>query len=134
MIAGLDTSVVVRLLVGVPEPLAAAALLYFEQRRGGGDEVMISPWVVAESYYALQHHYGVPKRDALRALRRLLESDGVQSTTEVSAVLALDGLESAKPGFVDRMIHAGYLQAGASEVVSFERALGKLPNTRVLTA
>lgn len=134
MIVGLDTSVVVRLLVGVPAPLAAAALRYVEQRLGGGDEVMISPWVVAESYYALQHHYGVPKRDALRALRRLLESDGVQSTTEVSAVLALDGLESTKPGFVDRMIHAGYLQAGASEVVSFERAFGKLPNTRVLTA
>ena len=37
----------------------------------GGHRAVISDFVVAEAYFALQHHYAVSKSDALMGLRRL---------------------------------------------------------------
>jgi predicted nucleic-acid-binding protein len=49
-------------------------------------------------------------------------------------VLATPSLESAKPGFVDRLIHRRYRRSGVEEMVTFEKSAGKLPGVRVLTA
>lgn len=54
MTIGLDTSVVVRLLIGEPvEQAAAARRLLDEQPRGS---CAISDMVVGEAYFALRHH------------------------------------------------------------------------------
>lgn len=134
MTAGLDTSVLVRLLCGLPENLAVLALRYLRERRRAQDRVIVSDWVVAETYYALRYHYHVSKRDALDALRGFLETSGVESTTAVTQVLATPRLESAKPGFVDRLIHHDYRRSGAEEMATFERAADKLPGVRLLHA
>lgn len=134
MTVGLDTSVLVRLLCGLPENLAVLALRYLRERRRARDRVIVSDWVVAETYYALQYHYQVSKRNALDALRGFLETSGVESSTGVAEVLATPRLESAKPGFVDRLIHHDCRRSGAEEMVTFERAADKLPGVRVLRA
>jgi predicted nucleic-acid-binding protein len=129
---GLDTSVLVRVLTGEPRDLALVALSYLLEREQAGDRVLVSDWVLAEAYYALQYHYGASKRDTLDALGDFLASPGIEGTGEVAAVLAIPDLESAKPGFIDRVIHRNYLRSGAEEVATFERAAAKLPNVRVL--
>jgi predicted nucleic-acid-binding protein len=134
VIVGLDTTVVVRLLTGKPEALAAVALDYVLGRTQAGDRVLVSDWVVAESYYALQYHYQASKKDTLGALRSLFTTPGIEASAEVSQVLATRNLESAKPGFIDRLIHSSYLRAGVVEVVTFERAAAKLSGVRVLSA
>lgn len=132
MIVGLDTSVLVRVLTGEPRDLALVALDFLLEREKAGDRVLVSDWVLAEAYYALQHHYGASKRDTLDALGDFLASPGVEGTGDVQAVLATPDLESAKPGFIDRVIHLNYLRSGAEEVATFERAAAKLPHVRVL--
>lgn len=134
MIVGLDTSVLVRLLTGKPQGLALVALDYLLEREEAGDRVLVSDWVVAETYYALQHHYGASKKETLAALADFLASRGVENTGEVAAVLATPNLESAKPGFIDRVIHRNYLRSGAEEVATFESDAAKLPHVRVLTS
>lgn len=47
-------------------------------------------------------------------------------------LLATPGLESAKPGFIDRLIHGSYLRGGAERVVTFEKAAARLPGALVL--
>jgi predicted nucleic-acid-binding protein len=133
VIVGLDTSVLLRILTGEPREPALAALQYLLAREKVGDRVLVSDWVVAEAYYALQHHYGISKRETLEALKDFLSNSGVESTGEVVAVLATPSLESAKPGFIDRVIHRNYLRSGAEEVATFEKAAAKLPQVRVLT-
>ncbi len=123
---GLDTSVVVRILAGEPEDMAMAALRYLRERTAAGDEFLVSDLVVAETYYAFQHHYGASKKDTLAAIRSFLESPGITASGEAGAVLALPRLESAKPGLVDRLIHGGYLRLGAEQVVTFEESAAKL--------
>jgi predicted nucleic-acid-binding protein len=132
VIAGLDTSVVVRLLAGEPRALALAALRYLAERKRAEDRVLVSDWVLAEAYYALQHHYGASKKDTLEALRQFLASPGIEGTGEFATVLATPNLESAKPGFIDRVIHGSYVRSGVDEVVTFEKAAGRLPAVRVL--
>lgn len=133
MIVGIDTSVLVRVLTGKPRELALLALDYLLDREKAGDRVLVSDWVVAETYYALQHHYGASKGEALNALGAFLASPGIEGTGEAAAVLSTPNLESAKPGFIDRVIHRNYLRSGAEEVATLERAAAKLPQVRVLT-
>ena len=58
MKAGLDTSVVLRLLLGQPADQAARAVAFLDELSRGGHHAVVSDLVVAEAYFALQHHYG----------------------------------------------------------------------------
>jgi predicted nucleic acid-binding protein len=128
---GLDASVVLRLLLGQPADQAARAVALLDELARGRFRAVVCDLVVAEAYFALQHHYGVSKQDALMGLRRLFADGEIEPLGAVAEVLAVDGLASAKPGFVDRLIHGAY--AGASdEMVTFEKAVGKLKCVRVL--
>jgi predicted nucleic acid-binding protein len=132
VIVGIDTSVVVRVLTGEPRELALLALDYLLDREKAGDRVLVSDLVLAEAYYALQHHYGASKKEALNALGAFLASPGIEATGEAPAVISTPNLESAKPGFIDRVIHRTYLHSGVEEVATLERAAARLPQVRVL--
>lgn len=131
MRVGLDTSVVLRLLVGEPKAMAERAWRAIAETRAAGGEALISDLVVSEAYFALQHHYRVPKDEALLQLRALFESGDVRSTGSSPEVLATPKLATAKPGLVDRLIHADYVRV-LDQVLTFEKAAGKLGRARVL--
>jgi len=128
----LDSSVVLRLLTGEPRDQAQRALEEFEKAIHSGGELLVSDLVVSEVYFALQHHYSVPKAEALALLAKFLKESGVHPLGAASKVLAEPDMATAKPGFVDRLIHAEYRQA-AKEILTFEKAAGRLPGVRVLT-
>jgi predicted nucleic acid-binding protein len=129
---GLDTSVVLRLLVGRPPNQTARAVAFLDDLARRGDEAVVSDLVVAETYFALQHHYGVPKARALSALHQLFAGGEIEPRGAAAEVLATRGLASAKPGFVDRLIHRGYVTASQGRMVTFERAAAKLDSVIVL--
>lgn len=131
MKVGLDTSVVLRLLVGAPKDQWQRAIDLLETLARKGDEPVVSDLVVAETYFALQYHYGVPKNKALQVLRRMFAEGEIASSGSAAEVLVKSGLATAKPGFVDRMIHSAYTQLGGV-MVTFEHSAKKLPSVRVL--
>jgi predicted nucleic acid-binding protein len=121
-VLGLDTSVVVRLLVGLPAGQARAARRHLERAVHAGNPVVVADLVVAEASHALQHHYGVPRAEARAILRRFLESGVVRLEPSASAgALATAG----GAGLVDRLIHLRYRSLGAT-TVTFERKQGNL--------
>ena len=129
--AAIDTSLVLRLLTNSPEDQARLALDELTARLTSGAGVFVSDLVVSEAYYALQHHYRMPKAEALGLLSEFLRDSGVTSTGGAKAVLALPRLATAKPGFVDRLIHADAVRC-AEEFLTFETAARRLKNARVL--
>ena len=131
MNAGLDTSVVLRLLTGTPEDLAQRALAEVQQRVAQGGALLVSDLVVTEAYFALQHHYGMPKAEALALLAGFLRERGVKAMGAAATVLATPGLATANPGLIDRLIHAEY-HGHVGEMLTFEKAAGRLPGARVL--
>ena len=127
---GADTSFLLRLLIGEPKAQAEAAVKELDQRFAKGERLAVSDLVVAETYFALQHHYEVPKQEALDTLKEFLEAPEIVALGVTQTVLAESKLGHANPGFVDRLIHADYL-ASTAGMLSFEKAARKLPKTQV---
>jgi predicted nucleic acid-binding protein len=125
--------VVLRLLTGEPAVQAERALRFLEEALAEGHTPIVSDLVVAETYFALHAHYGVPKKEALRTLAEFLRSGLVAPEHGGGALDALDAAvaSSQKPGFVDRLIHSQYMQI-AGVLVSFEKASGRLEGAVVL--
>lgn len=131
MRVGLNTSVVLRLLLGEPADQSARAVGLLDELTHKGDHAVVSDLVVAEAYFALQHHYGVSKQDALLGLRRLFADGEIEPLGVAAEVLATAKLASAKPGFVDRLIH-GACTGATHEMATFEKAARRLKSVRVL--
>ena len=79
----------------------------------------------------LAAHYGVSKKNALVGLRRRFADGEIKPLGVAAEVLAVTGIASEKPGFVDRLIHGAY-GAAADEMVTFEKAADKLKSIRGL--
>jgi predicted nucleic-acid-binding protein len=131
MKVGLDISVVLRLLLGEPADQSARAVAFLDELSRGGHDAVISDLVAAGVYFALQHHYDVSKHDALQGLRDLFDAGEIKPLGAIAGVLATRGLASAKPGFVDRLIHGAYAEV-VDEMVTFEKAAARLKSVRVL--
>jgi len=132
MKVGLDTSVVLRLLTGEPAPQAQAALRWVMNAKARGIRLMISDLVASEVYFALQHHFNVSKAEALRHISMLLTSGDIETNGVVTEILATPGLATAKPSFVDRLIHEQYLRDRAMGMATFERAARTLSHVELL--
>ncbi len=104
--AGLDTSVLLRLLVGQPEDQYSTALEFLAGIEEAGGRVLVSNLVIAESYFACQHHYGLGKSDVMAGLHSLLSKPTFLVHPDALELLGREGIGSAKPGFLDRLIHA----------------------------
>lgn len=129
MTLGLDTSVVVRLLIGQPAEQAEAARRMIDDHPRGA--CAISDIVVGEAYFALRHHYAVPHTRAVSALSALLGDPRFRATGVAKQVLArMPGRESGA-GLMDRLIHGGYEQDGIG-MVTFDRTAARLPGARRL--
>ena len=132
MTFGLDTSVVLRLLTGQPQDLAAKALERYQDGIAAGDDFSVSDLVAAESYYAIQHHYGKSKEEALDALRSFSSGDGISFSQNFEAAINTPNIHKASPGFVDRMLVSGYGETGQI-TLSCEKSVRRLPGTDVLS-
>ena len=132
MTIGIDTSVVLRLLTGEPVAQARAALGWLRKAKASGITPIISDLVVSEVCFALQHHFGVSKAEALRHIALLLTGGDILADGAVAMVLTTPGLATAKPGFLDRLIHEQYLRGGAAGMVTFEKAARTLPKVDLL--
>ncbi len=131
--AALDTSVVMRLLTGQPQDLAETARHYLAEVEQSGAKVFVSNLVVLEAYFACQHHYGMPKAAVLAGLHTLLSMPTLIVHPYLLPLLAAEGLASAKPGFLDRLIHAE-VNAARLPLVTFEKAAARLQFTHQLKA
>ena len=131
MTYALDTSVLVRILSNSPQPLATDVVANVAGRIADGDLMYVSNLVASESYYAMQHHYGVDKRTVLQALKFMSAQPGFLFAPEARSVLSIDGLEQMNPGFVDRLIHGESEQKGMV-VLSCEKSFRRLSNAEVI--
>ena len=131
MTHGLDTSVVVRIISGLPEDAARRVGERIAAEVLSGELFAISPLVLSEAYFALQHHYDFTKEEALQSLWALAQTDGICVSESVRAILDAPNLAMANPGFVDRMIVGEYAIVG-SDTYSCEKSFRHLQGTVVV--
>ena len=131
MTHGLDTSVVVRIISGLPEGAAENVGERIAAEIAEGNDFSVSALVLSEAYFALQHHYAFTKEEALQSLLAFACTDGIRVATSIRATLASPNLAKANPGFVDRMIVGEYATAG-SDTYSCEKSVRRLAGTVVI--
>jgi len=120
---GLDTSVVVRLLIGLPEDQALVAKGRLARATDRGEPIVVTDLAVAEAYFALRHHYGVPEREARAAMVQFLDS-GV-ATSDPPDLGKIVARAPKGVGFVDQLIHVRHRSAGAT-TLTFDTDLARL--------
>lgn len=128
---GIDTSILVRLTTGEPAQefdRVAAALTHLVEVEHVA--LFASHIVIGEAYIALQHHYGVGKRDAKAALRSVLSSGLVAPSGGDAVLEALDAHRGC--GLLDRLI---VLQYGSDDLgtLTLDRKMAALPGADRLT-
>jgi predicted nucleic acid-binding protein len=121
---GLDTSVVLRLLIGEPRSQMEVARRRIERALIAGEKVVVTDLVVAEAFHALRHHYSVPETVALGRLREFLGSDIVH-VDPAGAGEALGQRVRGQAGVVDRLIVARHRALGAT-TATFDRRQARL--------
>ena len=121
---GIDTSILVRLATGKPEPDFRHCV---EELRAlieeGCCEIFASNQVIGEAYIVLQHHYNVSDTDARVALIDVLTSGLVAPLNGQSVIMALRSQD--EPGLVRqadrrrlRKGRNGYADSGPQDGVS----------------
>ncbi|MEN9507837.1 MAG: hypothetical protein RLZZ621_400 [Gemmatimonadota bacterium] len=132
---GLDTSVVLRLLIGEPVAESEAAQALLAEVAAANERCHLHDLVVAESWHALRAHYGVPDVEAARALLLLVDDPViVASPAARQALAAVSNVavgNTGGAGFMDRLIHAAY-EGHGHIFATFDRKAGKLPGARLL--
>lgn len=127
----LDTSALMRLLVQEPRDLYVKLSVFLERELEKGASVFVSDLVLSEAYFAMQTFYKFSKAKALDTLKRFVMTPGIDVTAHALATLSMPNLASAKPGFVDRLIHGVAMESGQT-LVTFEKAAKHLTATVVL--
>ena len=132
MTVGLDTSAVIRLLIGEPAKQSEAIHRFLGQRAAVGDEAArISDLVVGETYFVLRHHYQVPHAKAIGAIRALLADPRLHATGVAPDVLRRVTAADSAPGLMDRLIHGDYATAGAT-LLTFDKDAARLSRAKLL--
>ena len=129
---GVDTSVVLRVLTGKPESLAAVVRTRLEGLWLYGAVLDVCDLVVSETYFALQHSYRLSKERALNALVKLSVHPGFRLSSHAIAALQTPNLATAKPGFLDRVIHGTYVTDDESVMLTCEKDARKLAGVEVV--
>lgn len=110
-----DTNVLVRYLTGDDEAQAATATQVLE----GADAVILPTVVLCETVSVLRRAYGFGAAEVAETLRRLLDSDGVE-TDRPAAEAGVRMLERGGD-FADGVIAAVAARSGCDALVTFDR-------------
>ena len=128
---GIDTSILVRLLTGVPDKEYRKTVDALERLIMGeaGARVVASNQVIGEAYIAVQHHYGVTKQAARAALLEVFAS-GLVSPLNGNAVLKAIAVQTGC-GLMDRLTAEDYQSQGVVAVTN-DRKMAALVDVRRL--
>ena len=127
---GIDTSILVRLLTGEPEDAFDRCVRKLRALvEDDGAEIFASNQVIGETYIAVQHHYGVSKRDARAGLLDVLGSGLVAPLNGNSALAAIGSSSGA--GLLDQLIADDYTRADLT-TLTLDAKMASLPGARRL--
>jgi predicted nucleic acid-binding protein len=124
---GIDTSILVRLVTGLPEQQFEATLEQLSdmvERQGA--QLVATNMVIGEAYIAMQHHYGLAKADVRKGLLDTLSS-GLIAPANGSEVLNVIKAAARGCGLMDRLIAQDCEQQNL-KVLTLDRKMAGLSN------
>jgi predicted nucleic-acid-binding protein len=126
---GIDTNVVVRLVVADDAGQTGRARKLIEQALGREEPVLISLLVLLECEWVLRSRYGFSRVALLSIFRALLEARELSFEDEPALEEALFHWKDSACGFSDCLIAAHNRQMGCRATATFDGKAARLPGT-----
>ncbi len=124
---GIDTNVLVRLLVADDADQTRRARQLIEKSLTRDEPVLISLLVLIETEWVLRSRYELDKSTILSAMRRLLEASDLAFEDESAVEEALFHWKDGACGFSDLLISAHNRRLGCSATATFDAKAARMP-------
>ena len=124
---GIDTNVLVRLLVADDALQTRRARALVERALNRDDPILVSLPVIIETEWVLRSRYGFDKPATLRLLRDLLSAREFTFEDEPALEEALYRWNECAAGFVDCLVAAHNRRLGCSATATFDSAAARIP-------
>ncbi|MDO4682270.1 MAG: type II toxin-antitoxin system VapC family toxin [Lautropia sp.] len=131
---GLDTNVLVRLLIGDDDLQTQAAQRLLLSLDGTPGAVFIDDIVLVETIWVLQRSYHVEKTDLLRMLDWILSVAVFAFSDRPVLHEAVNTFREGPTGFADCLIIVRHRQAGCAHTATFDRRMARHPGARLIHA
>lgn len=126
---GVDTNVVVRLVVADDAAQTRRARSLVEQTISRDEPVLISLLVLLESEWVLRNRYGFSRDAIMDIFRTLLQARELSFEDEPALEEALFHWKDSACGFSDCLIAAHNRQLGCRATATFDNKAARLPGT-----
>jgi predicted nucleic-acid-binding protein len=123
---GIDTNILVRLIVDDEPKQAAAARDFIRDRCTPDDPGYISNIVLAEVAWILARGYGYSRNDIADAIERVMETAQLQIESSSDVAAALADYRRGPAGFSDCLIGHLNRTAECTHTITFDRKAAKL--------
>jgi len=130
---GIDTNVLLRLLVRDQEEQVRVVERFISTRCSEDDPGYISRVVIAETAWVLKDVYGYDRKQISAAIRAVMNVSELQmeSADEIDAAVTV--FEQSSAGFTDCLLARTNAAAGCEHTVTFDRKAAKLAGFKLLT-
>ena len=126
MSAFVDTNVLVRHLTGDPPEQAARATHLLAQT----EQLLLADLIVAEIVCVLESFYEVPRTRVAELVRAIIAFPAIGVADEPLLLRALEVYEVHRLDFADAYLVAIAETSGVDAVVSFDKAIERVPTVR----
>ena len=130
---GIDTNVLLRLLVRDDDEQVRVVERFMSTRFSKDDPGYVSRVVIAETAWVLKDVYGYERKQIAAAIRAVVNVSELQmeSADEIHAAIA--DFERSSAGFTDCLLARTNSAAGCDHTVTFDRKAAKLTGFKLLT-
>ena len=126
---GIDTNIVVRLLVSDDVEQTRRARKLVDQAAARDESVLVSLPVLVETEWVLRSRYGLSRDEVLAVFRAALEARELSFEDEAAIEEALFYWKDSACGFSDCLIAAHNRQLGCRSTATFDLKAARLPGT-----
>jgi predicted nucleic-acid-binding protein len=132
-VIGVDTNVIVRLLVADDEKQADAASRYLKSHCSNDDPALLSDIVLVECAWVLEDLYDYSRTQIGEAIDGLLATVQLRAANATAVGTALQRFRSSTADFADCLIGVNNAGAGCEYTATFDRKASKLPEFQLLS-
>lgn len=129
---GLDTNIVVRILVRDDPEQLEKALLLLTARQDEPGAFYINQIVLVELVWVLRSQFGKSREEISQALLFILETAAFEIEEWEIVAVALEAYTASKADFADCLIAAKNLAAGCDHTLSFDSRAAKVAGVKSL--
>ena len=131
---GIDTNVLVRLIVADEPRQTAAARLFIREHCSSDDPGFVSNVVLAEIAWTLASGYGYSRHQIAGAIEQIMETVQLQIESSTDTAAALFEYRAGPADFADCLIAQSNQTAGCTHTVTFDRKAAKLKGFKLLAS